>query len=301
MKISDVEVLKLFANNISQFVFWKDVNSIYQGCNMNFANSAGFKNPEEIVGKSDYDLPWSTEEADFFIKIDKEVMSSGQEQLNFEEPQTLSDGKTRWISTSKIPLYDQSKENVIGILGWYIDITSYKEMQIQIDQKNESLLQYSQRLESSSKKLEQANSDMEMFTYAVSHDLKSPLRSIISFTQLILKSHTQNLETKVVDKLNIILNSGKNMNDLVHNILTYARGGMDNEEAKKVNLKKLLNQKLSDLDQLLLKENSQVKVDFPDIDVVCYPELLGIVFYNLISNGLKYNESYKQLHVHWKT
>lgn len=294
MKISDVDVLKLFANNISQFVFWKDVNSVYQGCNMNFANYAGFNDPNEIIGKTDYDLPWSKEEADFFVKIDKQVMRSGQAQLNYEETQTLSDGKTRWISTSKIPLMDKSKKSVIGILGWYIDITSYKEMQIHIDKTNETLLQYSQQLENSSNKLAQANYDMEMFTYAVSHDLKSPIRSIVSFTGLILKSHCKQLESKIIEKLNIILNSGKNMNNLVHSILNYAKSGMKNEVAEKVNLKKLLAEKISDLDQLLLKENSHVKIDFPDIEIMCYPELLGIVLYNLISNGLKYNESKSQ-------
>ena len=103
MKIRKTDVLDLFINNIGQFVFWKDRDSIYQGCNINFAKYAGFDNTDAIIGKSDYDLPWSREEADFFRKIDQEVMASKEPQLNFEEPQTLSDGSTRWISTSKVP------------------------------------------------------------------------------------------------------------------------------------------------------------------------------------------------------
>lgn len=291
MKISEIEVLKLFTNNISQFVFWKDTKSVYRGCNSNFAKYAGLSSPEDIKGKTDYDLPWSTEEADFFVKIDKQVMNSGQSQLNFEEPQTLRNGETRWISTSKIPLYDESKNNVIGILGWYIDITSYKEMELQIDDKNETLVQYSQQIERSSRKLEQANSDMEMFTYAVSHDLKSPIRSIVSFTELLLKTSREQLNERAIEKLDIILSAGKNMNNLVHNILTYARSGMENQTIEKLYIKKFIQQKLNDLDQILLNENTEVNLEFPDIEIACYPELLGIVFYNLISNGLKYNES----------
>jgi len=291
MKILKSEVLNLFINNISQFVFWKDRNSVYQGCNNNFAEYAGFDNAESIIGKTDYDLPWSKEEADFFIKIDQEVMNSGQSQLNFEEPQTLGDGSTRWISTSKVPLYDDDGKGVIGILGWYIDITPYKSMQIQIDEKNETLFNYSQRLEQSARELEQANSDMEMFTYAVSHDLKSPIRNIVSFTDLILKTQQGKLDNKVIEQLQIVLTSGKNMNNLVQNILTYARAGMGELLAQEVDIKKVISDKLEDLDNLLLRKDAKINIDFPDTTISCYPELLGIVFYNLIGNGLKYNES----------
>jgi len=114
MPMKEIDIIKLFINNISQFVFWKDINSVYLGCNSNFAKSAGFASSEEIIGKSDYDLPWSKEEADFYRKIDQEVMKSGDSQLNFEEPQTLNGGSIRWLSTSKIPLLNDNNE-VIGI------------------------------------------------------------------------------------------------------------------------------------------------------------------------------------------
>lgn len=290
MKISKTDVLELFTNNISQFVFWKDLNSIYQGCNINFAKYAGFDNPKEIIGKTDYDMPWSCEEADFFVKIDKEVMSNNVPQLNFEEPQTLKDGSTRWISTSKIPLHNNDKK-VIGILGWYIDITPYRSMEFQINKKNETLLEYSQSLQKSRNELELSNRDMQMFTYAVSHDLKSPINNIISFTKLILKTYQNELNSKVTEKLNIVLDSGKSMNNLVRNILTYARTGLEEIKAKPVRIRSLVEQKLMNLDQILLHQNTTINIDFKDNLITCYPDLLGIVFYNLIDNALKYNES----------
>jgi len=257
---------------------------------MNFANYAGLKNINDIVGKTDYDMPWSREEADFFRKIDQEVMTSGIAQLNFEEPQTLSDGSKRWISTSKVPLYDENKK-IVGILGWYIDITPYKSMQIQIDEKNKALLEYSQRLEKSRNQLKQANSDLEMFTYAVSHDLKSPIRTIVSFSDLILTKYDGEIDSEMIKMLNFVNNSGKNMGKLVQNILSYARSGLSELNAEKVKIKNLVEEKVKDLDQLILNEKANINLDFPDILISCYPELLGMVFYNLISNGLKYNKS----------
>jgi len=98
------QFLQLIMDNIPQFIFWKDRDSVYLGCNQNFATAAGFSKSSEIIGKTDYDLPWSKEEADFYIKMDQKVMLSDQSEVNFEEPQTMSDGITKWIRTSKIPL-----------------------------------------------------------------------------------------------------------------------------------------------------------------------------------------------------
>ena len=287
---SKTDVFNSFIDNIGQFVFWKDRSSVYLGCNANFARSAGYAHPEEIVGKTDYDMPWSAEEAEFFRKIDNEVMATGVSKLNFEEPQTMSDGSTRWLSTSKVPLRGKDNE-VEGILGWYIDITPYKSMQIQIDQKNEALLQYSQQLSQSNSKIEQANRDMELFTYAVSHDLRAPISNIVGFTDLILNKYGSSLDPAITSKLDRVLGSGRRMNNLVQNILTYARTGLEKQESEKVNIKKLINSKLPALDQHLVNPNTKITVDIPDVSVPCYPEMLGLVFYNLIANGLKYNES----------
>ena len=58
------EMLRLVLTNIPQFIFWKDINSVYLGCNDNLARVAGVGSQEEIVGKTDYDLAWRKEEAD---------------------------------------------------------------------------------------------------------------------------------------------------------------------------------------------------------------------------------------------
>ncbi|RQH11349.1 PAS domain-containing protein [Okeania hirsuta] len=112
------KLLQLVLNNIPSYVFWKDRDSVYMGCNQNFATSAGFKYPEDLIGKTDFDMAWSREQSLFFRKIDKAVMDSGKAQINYEEPQTINDGSTRWLRTSKIPLFNVHGK-VIGILGAY--------------------------------------------------------------------------------------------------------------------------------------------------------------------------------------
>lgn len=284
------QILNQFINNIPQFVFWKDRNSVYIGCNDNFANYAGLKSREEVVGKTDYDMPWSREEADFFRKIDQEVMESGEAQINFEEPQTLESGEKRWLSTSKMPLFDEDKK-VIGIMGWYIDITEYKQMEIQMDEKNRVIFEYNIQLQNSKKALELANYDLEKFTYAASHDLKEPLRTILIFSQLIKSQQNENLEKKYVEYLDFIINSSVRMMNLIKDILLYARTGKQEGSCTQVNLSELVSNKILDLKQLIDLKSANIILELPVIPVKCYQNLIGLVFYNLIHNAIKFNES----------
>jgi PAS domain S-box-containing protein len=123
--------LSLILNNIPDFVFWKDRHSVYQGCNQAFARAAGLDSPEQIVGKTDPDLAWKKEEADFFIKIDREVMESDQAKYHIQEPQQQAGGKQTWVETCKVPLHD-GQGQVIGILGTYMDITERKQAEDKI-------------------------------------------------------------------------------------------------------------------------------------------------------------------------
>ncbi len=119
---SSRSLMRLVMNSIPQFIFWKDRQSVYLGCNQNFARVAGVGLPELIVGKTDYDLAWKKEEADFFRKCDERVMGSGLPEYHIIEPQQQADGKQAWLDTNKVPLFDDGGK-VIGILGTYEDIT----------------------------------------------------------------------------------------------------------------------------------------------------------------------------------
>ncbi|HEY9740787.1 MAG TPA: ATP-binding protein [Coleofasciculaceae cyanobacterium] len=119
---SSQQMLQLVMDNIPELIFWKDRNSIYLGCNRNFAQVAGLDAPEEIVGKSDYDLPWKKEQSDFFVECDTRVMETDTPKYHIIEPLLEADGKQHWNDTNKIPLHD-AEENVVGILCTVEDIS----------------------------------------------------------------------------------------------------------------------------------------------------------------------------------
>jgi PAS domain S-box-containing protein len=103
-------------------IFWKNSDSVYMGCNQVFAKTVGIDSPDEIVGKTDFDLPWLPEQALSFREFDRRTMESNTPMYHIVENQRGIDGKMSWVETRKIPLHDAFGK-VIGILGLYVDIT----------------------------------------------------------------------------------------------------------------------------------------------------------------------------------
>jgi PAS domain S-box-containing protein len=118
------QMLQAVLDAIPQRVFWKDRNSVYLGCNKPLSQDAGYSDPAEIVGKTDYDTAYR-ETAEIYRADDRKVMETGQARINYEEPQERADGSKAWLRTSKVPLYDKNG-GVIGVLGTYEDITEKK-------------------------------------------------------------------------------------------------------------------------------------------------------------------------------
>lgn len=127
---------QLVMDNIPQHIFWKDRHSVYLGCNQQFAQVAGVGTPENIVGKTDYDLAWKKEEAAFFVEADRRVMDADIPEIGVVEPQLQADGKQAWLETNRIPLHNATG-NVAGILGTFADVTDQK----QLEQRLENLLE----------------------------------------------------------------------------------------------------------------------------------------------------------------
>ncbi len=130
-----LELLPLIMNNIPQAVFWKDRDLVYLGCNQAFADDAGFSSPEEIIGKTDFEMPWR-DQAELYRADDQRVIDIGEPKLNYEEPQTTPNGSTIWLSTSKIPVHENGE--VIAVLGMYEDITERKQAEEALREREET-------------------------------------------------------------------------------------------------------------------------------------------------------------------
>ena len=124
-------------------IFWKNKDLRYLGCNPAFARDANAASPEDVIGKDDFQMVWK-DQAALYQADDRRVMDSGVAKLDYEEPQTTADGSTIWLSTSKVPLRDES-DQVVGILGIYQDVTEQK-LAVSALRESEASLSDSQRI-----------------------------------------------------------------------------------------------------------------------------------------------------------
>ncbi|MFX1504426.1 MAG: PAS domain S-box protein, partial [Promethearchaeota archaeon] len=119
------EMLELVFDNIPQLIYWKDTNLVYMGCNKNFALLNKIKEPASIIGRTDKDLIWIKDDVQLIQDKESEVMNSNKPQYNTIESLTTVKGNQIWFEINRIPLHD-SKNNVVGILVTYEDITIRK-------------------------------------------------------------------------------------------------------------------------------------------------------------------------------
>lgn len=130
MEVALVEshnLLKAIIDEAPVSIFWKDFDLRYLGCNAAFARDAGGASPEDIIGKDDYQLAWKAQ-AELYRADDQRVMNTGDAKLSYEETQTRPDGKTIWLSTSKVPLHN-AENKIIGMLGLHQNITERKSIE----------------------------------------------------------------------------------------------------------------------------------------------------------------------------
>ena len=112
-------------NNIADSIFFKDLESRFVRINRACAIKHGIENPEDVVGKSDFDF-FSEEHAKQAFEDEQKIIKTNKPIIDFEEKETYQDGEYKWASTSKLPWYDENN-NIIGIFGITRDITEKKK------------------------------------------------------------------------------------------------------------------------------------------------------------------------------
>ncbi|CAG1007324.1 two-component system, OmpR family, sensor histidine kinase VicK [Anaerolineales bacterium] len=194
-------------NNIPDMAWLKDKNSRYMAVNEQFTKTAGRKS-EEIIGKTDLEI-WDGEFADVYRKDDLEVMQSRQRK-HVEELQMDSTGRKYWVETIKTPILNPHGE-VIGTTGIAREITQRKNAELE----REKLIS----------ELEAKNAELERYTYTVSHDLKSPLVTIMGFLGYLEKDALAGNTQKLKDDIKRINGATQKMQTLLNDLLELSRIG----------------------------------------------------------------------------
>ncbi len=128
-------LLRSLIDSVPDLIFFKDIESVYLGCNKAFETFTG-RQENEIIGSTDLE-PFDPELGKFFREKDRQMLSSGEAQRN-DEWVDYPDGRRVLLDTLKTPYYGPEGE-VLGLIGVSRDITARKEAELALHQSEQRL------------------------------------------------------------------------------------------------------------------------------------------------------------------
>lgn len=161
------------------------------------------------------------------------------------------------------------------------DVTERKRAEAAIKELNADL-------EQRSRLLEQANRELEAFSYSVSHDLRAPLRAIDGFSRILVEDHAEQLDGEAVRVLDVIRANTQNMGKLIDDLLAFSRLGRKQIEKTVVDTNNLVRSVADEVETA--SGGTTPQFEFGRLNPAeADPALLRQVFVNLLSNAAKYS------------
>jgi signal transduction histidine kinase len=135
--------------------------------------------------------------------------------------------------------------------------------------------------------LSRANAELERFAYVASHDLQEPVRTVVSFSQLLERRLGSQAEAEIREYLDFIIAGARRMGTLIHDLLEYSRAGNRQTAPGPVCLAEVLSAACDNLHALI--EDRQAKLEAADLPTVKGDSMQLIeLFQNLIANAIKF-------------
>lgn len=216
-------------------------------------------------------------------------VSEKTETLSLEFRVRKPDGTLNWLSTSgKVTEYDR-KGNPVRMVGLITDINDRKEAQEAVRKINVEL---EKRVKERTLQLTEAVTEMEAFSYSVSHDLRAPLRHIDGFSKMLKEKAGQGLDDESSHYLDNIIRSAGRMERLIDDLLVFSRAGRTEMNRMRFDLALLFREVLNE--QTTEEKDRKIRWTVEPLgDVYADPGLIRQVAENLVSNALKYTRQRK--------
>ena len=230
------------------------------------------------------------------LEVQDQLLRYEEQQLKLEREQKL----TQLENEEKLMRLQQwsllGGICLMSLIG-YLTYKSQKQKQESQHELNKELRDKIEKEAEYTTKIEEKNKQFLAFSSIMTHDLKSPLRTIQSFSSLILrKAEKDNISPDIIKNLGYISNSAFRMSKLVDDLLVYSRVEIDKVQLTNIRLNDLINEIFSSLQYDIERQNV-----ISDIGIL--PEVLGdesilkTVFQNIIANGIKYQPRDKSNHI----
>jgi PAS domain S-box-containing protein len=271
---------RLMFNAVPAMIWYKDTKNRFLLVNEAAAASMG-RTVEEMEGRPCSEiLPSKAYE---LYRDDLEIIQAGKPKLGVIEELRLPGGESIWARTDKLPEYD-TMGRVVGILVFAQDITERRHAEDEVRRLNGEL---EQRVAARTAELRAANQELESFAYSVSHDLRTPLRTIDGFSQLLLDEFDKDLASDAHDYLQRLRGAAQRMGQLIDDLLKLTRVSRSELRREPVDLSALTRQAVEELRRSEKNRRVDVVVEATPL-AMGDPVLLANVIQNLVGNAWKF-------------
>jgi PAS domain S-box-containing protein len=261
-------------NNMGDSVFVKDADSRLIFVNDAFCEM--FHLPRtEIIGETLADNV-SVDERESFLKIDKQVLLDGIENIN-EETLTVKEGQTVLISTRKSRFIDSNgKKFLVGVIR---DVTKRKKAE--------------QALIESESKFRELNATKDKLFSIIAHDLRGPFNNILSLAEMLITSVKVKEAEESEQYIGMIHTTAQNTLVLLDNLLNWAKSQTGQLEYKsdRMNVSAVVKEIITLLHSGAKAKNiSLQQIEGDEIEIHTDEKMVKIILRNLISNAIKFTK-----------
>lgn len=233
---------------------------------------------EELLNKNVKDVIETSVAIKILELIVKCLKDDSLEQIDFKFKE--KDGTITYHSNHISKL----DENRVLILAR--NVTDKKLMENEIVNRVHQLSEKNEELE----KFIEKNTELERFAYIISHDLKEPLRSISSISQIVKNEISEFNSPKLSMLVEHLIDASGRMNAMIEGVLDYSKLESNTSQNVQVNLNEILKNIISDFSRILNEKN--IKIEIEELPLVVGNEVqLRQLFQNLINNAIKFNQS----------
>ena len=192
------------------------------------------------------------------------------------------DGSVFSVVASATAIKDENGELIMS-RSTLFDISEIKHARREIELLNKELLKRATDLES-------INKELEAFAYSVSHDLRSPLRTIDGFSKIVIEDYSGKLDSEGIRLLGIIRSSAQKMDKLIIDLLSLSKVTRTELKLLHIDMTALVRALYYELTTEEERNQIKFKLD-PLIDTNGDPILMRQVWENLLSNAIKYTKT----------
>ncbi|MDQ3685758.1 MAG: PAS domain S-box protein, partial [Acidobacteriota bacterium] len=272
-------LMQALMDNITDAIYFKDGEGRFTRVNRH-APYRSNASPEEVVGKTDFDF-FAEEHARAAYEDEQRIMRTGRPVIDKEEKETYPDGSATWLSTTKVPTFDEAGR-VTGIVGISRDITERKRAE---EERIQLIREQAARAEA-----EAANRLKDEFLATVSHELRTPLTAIIGWAQMLRAGRLD--EDSAARALETIERQGKLQAQLIDDLLDVSRiiTGKLRLDAQRVELALTIEAVMNAVGPAAAAKNIRLQkaLDPQAGPVLGDPDRLQQVVWNLLSNAVKF-------------